>query len=184
MSADAIAETEAITPWLQPAKRDVLRLLTNIVDDLDPYRKLYFVLTGGGIELADIAKIPGASKCLYGIEIPYHKELTASRFSSVSAEQCMFLAERLLSSGKVPANVDVIIVTAALTTNRYRKGDTHAYVYINGKIWHIQLPKLSEQDHKFASIFHGIQNIRMIEDNILSYRVAELIDEHLVVRGV
>lgn len=152
-------------------------VLADIVKRYNSPNLLSIMVTGGAAGLAGIAAIPGAGKCLFEFNMPYHEFLTKSKYHSVSAEQCEHLAGLIDDYGDLSA-LHKVVVVAALTTTRYRKGPNHAYVWINGKIWHLALPKPTQEDYEKPGF--DIHLWRAAEDEILTLRVAELIRDTLI----
>lgn len=156
--------------------------------------KLAIVATGGAAHLADLAAIPGASAILHGIQIPYSEECRDRLFRHVSwvkpwspcagvgpeaAAQLLQCARGMVFAPAGP--VLAVVVTAALTTTRYRKGKNHAYI-----LWqegeglvnkaYLELPKLSEEVHAtFSRIPGALLARRQQEDWDLTHRVLELV---------
>ena len=146
--------------------------------------KIGFVLSGGGIGVAQLATVIGASKLIHSITIPYSYNESKRfilegwrRFESnrsaidASIEYAAHAvsergAELLATAGSniwgAPQQDDpcaTIVCTAATTTSRYRQGDNHAWIgvvnpYRSGpgenKFFHLELSKLSEDDHRTA----------------------------------
>lgn len=121
------------------------------------------IAAGGGVSLAQLLMVPGSSAYVGGMEFPYEQSVVtelldshSSKFAkayaekAVSAEVACGLAE--IAKRKSPMNVGIGI-TAALTTNRYRRGDNHAYIcmstadYNIERIVHVKFEKLPETLH-------------------------------------
>jgi len=141
--------------------------------------KVGFVVSGGGASVANLALIPGVSKLLHEVKIPYSLEATESFISSiwesdrgrysnnaVSKESAFLLANAAKSYWG--GDVGIIGCTAAITTSRWRRGDNHAWICVikpnapdgaeginrmaDGKTeyFHLELSKLSEKDYANA----------------------------------
>jgi len=133
--------------------------------------QVMFVITGGGMGVVDLVKVMGASKLIHTIHIPYDaneaihfvtqniqlpltgkaKEVDFKNVKHVSEEWATLLCEAGLVEQEETCRV--IAITAALTTNRYRKGENQAWIADgtnadNIKTYHLALSKLSEQDHQ------------------------------------
>ncbi len=139
--------------------------------------KIGFVISGGGCAgVASLGKIPGASKVIYNIAIPYSyeaaKEFITTAWVQTEEEYNVYNSVSKISSISLAAaaceywgnNIKIIACTAAITTNRFRKGNNHAWVSIidpgikfksMGSVidsnrlttYHFKLDKLSETEH-------------------------------------
>lgn len=128
--------------------------------------KFGIVVAGGGGSIANITTIPGASKIIHEIIIPYSvkatrtlvlEETRKSITSSVSQET----SELLLSAAKNKwgHNIGLIACTSAITTNRWRRGQNHAWISMllpsyfetgSKNLFHLELTKMSEEEHNKA----------------------------------
>ncbi len=117
------------------------------------------VITGGGFEaVTDLLTRPGASRTVHHIEIPYHQAAVGRLLpseegpavsSAVAAELAVGARHRLLADLRSSPNADGarffgLGATAALATDRERRGTSHAWVAVIGseaEHWaHLQLP--------------------------------------------
>lgn len=127
-------------------------------------KKVALVVTGGGQGIAQLSTIPGASKVLHSILIPYSYEESgkfiaeklgpekgaAYQEKAVSQNSAMLLnlAGQLRWSG-----YRVITCSAATTTIRWRRGENQAFISVGGpgiegtKDYHLKLSKLTEEDY-------------------------------------
>jgi nicotinamide mononucleotide (NMN) deamidase PncC len=145
--------------------------------------KLRIIVTGAGISLADLAIIPGASEIIDGIIIPYSKEalnglLDQEVEKSVSKETVAALLQFDPS-----APITTVAISGGITTNRYRKGDNHAYIGIGAhgifKYYHVNLDKLSEEEYSKLN-FESVAMLRHNEDTTISSIVINiLLGKHL-----
>lgn len=130
----------------------------------DANPKLSAVITGGGVSIAELLQVPGASKMVSGIYLPYAFDETssfishwsglgaASAFSkkTVSAEAADILVDTLRrcdgNKNAETRNVISLAITAAITTNRARRGNNEAFIAIEptGIRAHLTLPKLAD----------------------------------------
>ena len=126
-----------------------------------------FSITGGGMKIIDyLFQTPGSSKTILEILIPYSKNslsgfLTNNLDSHVSNIEALDMAEKsYLRSKALSNNPDIfgLSCTAAISTNRLRKGDDRAFIAWN-----------SEFSKGYTSIFFK-KNIRkrQEEDIIIS----------------
>jgi len=116
--------------------------------------KIGFVLTGGGIGVAQLATVVGASKLIHSITIPYSSEESerfireglsvvkndrraierskayAKHAVSEHAAELLALVGDKLWSGFQDDPCGTVVCTAATTTSRYRRGDNHAWIGI------------------------------------------------------
>lgn len=118
----------------------------------DQIAHVYYIAAGGGTRLIDwLFSVPGASNTMQGAEVPYSARALEdligppSTDSTVSRESC----ERMLQAAYMrarnypdkshsyppqPSSKHIgVAVTAALATNRERKGADHAWVGISYK---------------------------------------------------
>ena len=130
--------------------------------------KLAFVVTGGGVDIHRIAQTAGASKILHSIYAPYAREESVKFISDYLSESdgkafdekavCAKSAHLLCKAGLERwSTCRVVACTAAITTDRYRRGLNQAYVAIgepsSKKIteYHLSLSKLEEYEHGVES---------------------------------
>lgn len=126
-------------------------ILKSIVDKGTP-KPLAIIATGGGSQLGLIASIPGASQVLHSFYVPYavqatdklavHKDVRA-----VSLERVQDLYNHIVSEWG--DEVYGIAITAALTTNRYRKGEDHAFIKTSKATYHVKFYKITEEEYNF-----------------------------------
>ncbi len=127
-------------------------------------KPLFFgVASGGGAAIVDILKLPGASRLVKGIYLPYAvtetSEFIRTHLGSASADvfskktvgaaSAELLAMAAYTRDLVRnfhGNVIYAGVTAAITTNRWRRGNNEAYIcIIPGEcIIRLKMSKLSE----------------------------------------
>lgn len=134
--------------------------------------KIVFIVTGGGIGITDLVKTMGASKLIHAIHIPYDSD-EAIRFVTQNIRLPLpegmepldldnikhvseSWAKHLCNAGLIEyqhTDCKIVAITAALSTNRYRKGENHAWIAIgtnkaNIETHHVQLSKLTEEEHE------------------------------------
>lgn len=164
--------------------------LTNFVKTEHPYSpRLSAYCIGGGASLAHLMCVPGSSKLVSGIYLPYDNNVVATELDetigseasirymekAVQAKVALDLAE--MARRKNPDGVG-IGVTAALTTNRYRKGDTHAFIAFTESDWkiatvhHVSFKKMEENYHSNENV---VARQRLWEDEILSRLVISIV---------
>lgn len=130
------------------------KFLTRFVNAYSHDKKLLAVICGGGISLSRVAMIPGSSKVLDAIWMPYSEDETATWLEqrtiapagfnnkAVSGWAAKELWDALAYMHPGPKKV---AITAALTTNRHRMGENHAYIAVDsGEVFHLTLTKLPE----------------------------------------
>tara|TARA_Y100001936_G_scaffold229029_1_gene250763 strand:+ start:14733 stop:15263 length:531 start_codon:yes stop_codon:yes gene_type:complete len=102
-----------------------------------------FSITGGGMKIIDyLFQTPGSSKTILEILIPYSKNslsdfLSNNLDSHVSHIEAIDMAEKsYLRSRALSNNSDIfgLSCTAAISTNRLRKGDDRAFIAWNSKL--------------------------------------------------
>jgi len=157
--------------------------------------KVGFIVSGGGAGIANLATVPGASKIIHEIKIPYSLEAVENFLSvvevgrqgfyskdAVSQDSALLLAEAARRSWG--DNIKIIACTAAITTNRWRRGDNHAWICVinpatsetsgkrfynakeRTKSFHFELSKLTEEEYATAGGFVSWK--RRNEDNEIS----------------
>lgn len=149
----------------------------NLFTFLESYKgpKLSLLFTGCGAHAAELLLVPGASKVLYDLQIPYSHEavevLTGPlAVPSVSKERVLALHARYR-----PEDVLRVTVTAAITSARYRQGENHAYIAIDSantgsRVWHLTLRKVEEKYHKSS----GQHSVAAMARNIDDYMICEI----------
>lgn len=169
-------------------------------------QRISFLITGGGYSTLNFRLGCGSSRFLEGCWDPYSQEqlisflsqngenVDATNFHSVEEESIISYANALKNivlrsnpkGDKLPL---LVVVSAALTTNRYRRSDNRAFIMIvrdidksTGKIiemdiWNVKISKISEplynkclkQNPKF------IDTLRKMEDEKISQITLSLI---------
>lgn len=125
--------------------------------------RIYACICGGGISIAELGILPGSSKVLYGANVLYHEDATRSylkRFHQeynhehmVSPELSKSLYEAMtneigfVSPSMGHPRVNLIAITSAVTTNRYRRGANKAYITFKFGTFELNLDKLPESVH-------------------------------------
>lgn len=165
--------------------------------------KLEIVLAGGGFSLFDLLKVPGASKFIESISVPYgfdsmkhymsHGNKNSDNTKIVSAEgvaKCMKsliyqakeknarLYNQFQTAHKNTVEKKYVVVSASLTTDRYRHGNNEAFIAILGQgIFHVELDKLSHDEKWFNDDANRgrIQVVRYMEDETLATIVMALL---------
>lgn len=165
--------------------------------------KLSIIATGGGIAVSELLKLPGASAVVQGINLPYAVEETACfiamhsdesaaeefRKKSVDSLSAMNLAAALRSVGKKNylSNTTYLSITAALTTDRFRRGENRAHIALYRKVsgstvvdvaaYSLKLSKLTEQEYACGPALRNlIRQTRENEDRFVAW-VALLLAE-------
>lgn len=160
--------------------------------------KLTIVASGGGSHLSLLTSIPGSSTIINGVYHPYSVEATENfidgtvvpipleksgeSYKSVQSGMAAMMAKA--AYGKIKDGIG-IGVTAALTTNRPRRGLNEGFIgiydpLIGYKIWHIVLDKISEDQYKrLGKTAVEIVSLskRQEEDRLLTQIVLDLIQQ-------
>lgn len=159
-------------------------------------KKLSFYLAGGAVSIVDFLKVPGAGRFIYSIHIPYDEKANKNFIEEITYPRLW--SEPSVSYSTVRMYDDVlrelnnnsevlrVVVSCALTTNRYRKGDNRAIISFNGELWKLMLNKLSEKEHlnlvekaknadKNNPEYYSIDTIRYREDEKVSQIVLAII---------
>jgi len=159
--------------------------------------KLAIVATGGGIQLGNIAMVPGGSNVLHSFYCPYETQESVNFIErnlpgrgqlflqkAVSADSAGLLYKGLcvqnagFYNGQGVQNagfphVRNLAVTASCTTTRYRRGDNQAFIAFQNaetqqiEVWHLKLPKRSEEEHKNSSP-EELYTLRLREDETIA----------------
>ena len=114
----------------------------NLVSNLhSASMKIVLAVTGGGAAcISDLLTVPGASQTVLEVVVPYSssslkKLLGKSSNQSVSLETAREMASVCRERAQIldPGNIQVagVACTAALTTNRSRRGDNQAWVVVS-----------------------------------------------------
>lgn len=153
--------------------------------------KISAICVGGGASLALLQTIPGSSKFVSGIYLPYDTATVASEMESelgtdasvrymekaVQHRVALDLAE--MARRRSPDGVGVG-VTAALQTNRYRRGDNQAYIaftesdYKMASVYHLMFPRLDEKAFEFA-MAAGLAALRRNQDEVISQLILSIV---------
>lgn len=160
------------------------------------FRKMYngpriaFLISGGGYSCLNFRQLPGASRILDQAVEPYSSNSFAdflnsnldvnlyddnSRFCDESIlDEAVYALENYVNNSEVLC----VVVTSALTTDRFRRGDNRALIaFSDGRRFRLSLPKLEEQFHNYLTQNNQsiLDKIRLEEDNILGQVVLSLI---------
>lgn len=156
--------------------------LFRVVEEYDG-PPLKMVLAGTGSYAARILEIPGCSKVLDSIFIPYAEErleqwLLAThplpdvaehvlkKQPKVSWEMVTVLHE---SNCTHLGNAHPLTITAAITSKKQRQGANHAFIAVGPPgaydVWHVQLAKLENVDFED---FNKVEARRFVQDRIIS----------------
>jgi hypothetical protein len=164
---------------------DFSLFLKEFVSTKHPYEpKLCAICVGGGASLSLIQTIPGSSRLMGGIYLPYDNAVVATMLSDELGDEASKRYHEKSVQKKVAEDFASIAmrkspdgtgigITAALTTNRFRKGDTHAFISFASNDWrvrttyHLRLSKLPEEHHKDANL-SGLSVVRATEDETIA----------------
>lgn len=150
--------------------------------------KIALFITGGGYSLFDLMKFPGASRFFYGGVSPY----AVSSFDDIlctgddplygkcSEEASQLYYNDSISSGWIDDDdvneANVVVVNAALTTNRYRMGNNKCHCVINGDHHFFELERWPE--HLYHSKTPAeIDAKRLSEDQEVAAKILTLLLE-------
>lgn len=134
---------------------DYEKYLVRLVAKYDHPKKIVGIVCGGGVSFSRVAMVPGSSKMLDAIWMPYSEDETITWLERRDIEPKNFISKAVsgwaakeLYDALVHINKDnslKVAITAALTTNRHRKGDNQAFIAIDdGSIYHLKFDKLEE----------------------------------------
>lgn len=159
--------------------------LFRLVEEYDgpPLRML---LAGAGSFAMRVLEVPGASRVLDSIQVPYSTTRTLSylmdnhpndtfakdvqkvfhKTPAVSQQMCEWLHE--CNSNNLQGCAP-LTVTAAITSKKQRQGQNHAFIGAGMPnaydIWHVQLHKLDDVDFEDRN---KIETRRFLQDRIIS----------------
>lgn len=140
--------------------------------------KLRLLFTGVGSYASGLIGIPGSSALIDSITIPYSKESVSDVLrrlhpqaedvieNAQSVSQEMVVALHFCNSRELRGTIPVT-VTGAITTNRYRRGENHAFIALGQasvEVHHLLLDKLTEQEH----VAEVVAKKRYIQDRMIS----------------
>lgn len=153
----------------------MLKLFMDFVDNyVGP--PLAIIVLGGGASLSRLATVPGSSRVLDGLALSWSKESSLELLWNIptSGENFKFVSKEVvqclkteITDGISPLDCQPVAISAALTTNRYRKGDNHAYVAFSDSVWHLHLPKFDENQYKEKGSM-SLVAVREWEDMIIT----------------
>lgn len=162
--------------------------------------KVTIAAAGCGASLAGILNIPGCSKFLDGLYFPYgfgHVERNCAGWvdNYFSAECAAKLADNLYNkycTRRAASDLDQEIfigISAALITDRYRKGDEGFYLnaicegsrYIIqpcGEIW----PHRTEESYRHMNLYDIIER-RIYQDRLITDKVMHLLNNYVSINS-
>jgi hypothetical protein len=119
-------------------------------------KKIIGVVAGGGVSLARIAMVPGSSKILGAMWMPYGEDETITWMEAREVNPVAFSEHAVCgaAAGELFSalahvygdNNAIVAVTGSLTTNRYRKGDNQAFIAVTTEdIYRLTFDKLPEE---------------------------------------
>ena len=140
-----------------------------------------FTLTGAGVSLANLLCIPGSSKMVYEMIIPYDPKASMhfTELPDNNINPCVSaaVAEGFFQNAykRNGDNCTYVAVTGALTTNRYRRGEDHAFIYIGSDIYHFQYNKLTQEQWVELNEQGLILEYRLMQDYALSEWIIKML---------
>lgn len=151
--------------------------------------RIAFLISGGGYSCLNFRQLPGASRILDQAVEPYSPGSFADFLNengdTVFDENSRFCDEEVLNPAVEAienyaggGSIFGVVVTAALTTDRYRQGQNRAFIgFSDGRRFKLNLPKLDQQSHEtlLNSAPHLIDEHRHQEDNLVGQVVLALI---------
>lgn len=167
-------------------------LLAAYLEDIQKYIQSYndvsvsFTVTGAAASLALIGCISGGSKMLFDHIMPYDPD-AAETFNmpdyKLHPAVDSAVAIGFVHAAKIRNNdrqdIKYVGITGALTTNRWRKGEDHAYVYIDDhkctRVYHLKFSKLTEEEWNTLNDKGLIPNYRLWQDLMISDWVLQMI---------
>ena len=154
--------------------------------------KLTILTFGGGVSLAKLLTIPGASRVIHSINNIYSDEARNEYFfmkDEEAPEPAKLVSQEWVewahreAKRLIPRQFSekLVVVSAALPTNRLRKGPNHAW-FSDGKMSiHVELAKEVDELHDVTSTSNNgesfyLEALRQEQDNF----IAEEVLKHLL----
>lgn len=117
-------------------------------------KKIISVVAGGGVSMARLAQVPGSSKVLGAMWMPYDEDETHVWMEQREVDPKAF-SEHAVCEGAAKElyraltnvygdNNQLVAITSALTTNRYRKGEVQAFICVRDDVYRLTFDKLDE----------------------------------------
>lgn len=147
-------------------------------------------ITGGGFSLLDMLKRPGCSKILNNVIIPYSENQIIKLLDKhwlwnkedhikSCTPEAVDLYRRCLELESGPGGC-YVAVSAALTTNRYRKGKNHAFIAFKNdhdeeQLWELNLMKPLESLFQSNDAERTCGVLRMAEDEMVALSAMSLL---------
>lgn len=123
------------------------------------------VVLGGGISVARILTCPGASKVVSSLYAPYSVEEINNLYGSTSFPNCS-IDRTLEIYSQIKGTA--LVVNAALTSNRYRKGLNRALIQCPWGVLQVDIPKLNQEEHEKLTPLE-LYDRRVVEDTLLRF---------------
>lgn len=140
---------------------------------------LRMVLAGAGSFAARIVEVPGASKVLDSIWIPYSRErlndwIRSGPWDKPEVEKVKAVSEEMLdyihwTNCTALKGAKPLSVTAAVSSKKQRQGENEAYIAVGGPAeidrYHVKLHKLEDVDFEDEN---RVNTKRFIQDRMIS----------------
>lgn len=167
---------------------------TYLKEFVDKYngKPIVFIVTGAGVSLSALTLIPGSSKVVEGIVVPYgetmfrhtvHPWVYDKKYVGYShstdlprVSPDVTRAYMIHALDKYGNDTPVVVVNGALITNRYRKGEHHAYFVVNRRLYHVILPKETEEEWNELNKNGDIDVVRAEQDQSISKLVLAVLN--------
>lgn len=147
--------------------------------------KLNIFGLGGGCSLSQLMMVPGVSRFLGGIYLPYEEDQTRHLLGGTLPDKVVsyeFLLSGLEYLSRSHVDCLNVLVTAAYPTIRYRRGINHSYIGLRFRdhieIQEIVFPKTSESEHLKLTT-DKIFNLRQDCEFAVMTSVLQLITDNL-----
>jgi len=127
--------------------------------------KFVVAITGGGVSaLSELLKVPGASNTLLSAFIPYHAEELSHFIGSHPDQSCSSQTARSLAMAAYQRAIKIegdepvfgLGCTAALATNRERRGDDRCYIAIQSSTFTTEISVVFDKDQRTRSEEEGL----------------------------
>tara|TARA_B100000614_G_scaffold262909_1_gene300966 strand:- start:461429 stop:462115 length:687 start_codon:yes stop_codon:yes gene_type:complete len=190
-----------MSQWVLDYPEAVVQFSERYLDEVGDGSKaplLSLFATGGGMSLGELLIVPGASARILGMHMPYEQGETLRFLEPTlgALDKFDFCSEKTISKylqalehrnrGNSVAPIISIVISAALTTTRWRRGDNRAFVGIHRpdgsrEFYKIAISKQEKAEWEALYIVDGGVNMqalagrRRAEDESISRAVMSLL---------
>lgn len=152
--------------------------------------KLTFVGAGCGSYWAELLQIPGISRIVNAVLLPYEENLTKA-MADMEWEKVSMVSKELVEGiyknyFYEPENKEttLIVASAALCTNRQRKGEDHAYLLIGNinsyRVWHIVFKPLDAKVREHLKGNPLLESLEKMQRSFQDTAICNIVYAHLL----